>query len=163
MELSAKTIRKILIGVFTILSFIELISTFYIVLMTAFGVGWGGGETTTLEIIWMWKGFVFLTILSILATIGLIRENKSGLLFGFVIALSLLIYFVIMFVAGLFMEIETNLTDIIISIGYISVAFILLLGLSKLKKTFEPILKKDYLIGIILISILLLSFVTLFV
>ncbi len=136
--------------------------TVYLIFMTAFGVGWGGGDTTFIEILWLWKGMITLFIFSLLSVIGIYRYKKAGLIFGFVIIILVLVYIIAMFVSSLIFGNVTSLTDVIIFLGYLSITLSLLFGLNKLRTVMEKFSSRNYITIIFLIALLILLFLTLF-
>ncbi|MEL6811846.1 MAG: hypothetical protein AAFP76_10965 [Bacteroidota bacterium] len=152
-------IRMALISIFTLVSIASFTGTLYLLWITAFAIGWGGGDTDLLELIWIWRGFPLLAVVSGIASVGLMAHRKIGVIFGFSIPLAFLVYTVISLMEFTTYFPTPDLAGILSFLLCISIPFILFAGLLKLKEDLHPAFGvKHYLVSVGLASLLVLTF-----
>ncbi|MEX0314440.1 MAG: hypothetical protein AB3N18_09710 [Allomuricauda sp.] len=170
MKLSTKRIRIIFLVVFLLVSIGALLSGIYWIWLTAFGVGWGGGEVGLIELLWTWKGIIALFFFATTAFIGLIKPWKVGVIFGYSIPIAMSIYVGISMINSTTYDLKNNKTvdfsDIIgLLIGIIFIIGILtfsITGLNKIKTDYFKFKAIDYGITVGLVVTLLLSWLFVF-
>ena len=163
MNAQIRTLRISIIVIFILITIGAFLSSIYWIWLTAFGVGWSGKETTLIEIIWMWKGMILISIYSLISSVGLAKKKKFGIIFGYAIAIGILTYFLIDFRAyGWNSETPISVSDFFWSILFLGIPIIILFGLTKIKKSLTEFKTSDYIKSGILTIILFLSFYFMF-
>ncbi|MBR9845402.1 MAG: hypothetical protein GYB35_04445 [Algicola sp.] len=154
-----KALRISLIGIFTLTAIGAFLSAVYLIWITAFGVGWSGKKTSLIEIIWMWKGVILITIYSIIASIGLARKNKIGIVFGYTIPFICLLYPIIDYsMFGSSSNDNITVYDLLITLIYLGLPTFVIFGITKLKKSVTQLKLAEYILILVLILCLFLSF-----
>ena len=158
MNMPLKTVRVILISFFILMTVGGILTSIYAIGLTAFGVGWAGGEKSFFEIIWGWKGLLLLTIYSVIASYGLIKRKKTGIVFGMPIALSILTYSIFDFGISIKYGDSLKFGDLTSGLLFLTLSILILIGLYKIMKHIGYLSKRQYLIGVILTLFVILSF-----
>ena len=162
MNIPIKTTKKFLIITFVIITIGGILTSIYVVGLTAFGIGWAGGNKSLLGIVWSWKGLLLLTIYSIIASQGLIKNFKNGILFGFAVTICFLIYFIYDFGISLRYGNSSKIIQIIETTLYLGLTTLTIIGLNKIKKSLFEFGRKEYLTIGFLVLIVTLSFYFMF-
>ena len=155
MKTSNYIIRTILIVIFIFIAIISILLTAFIAWITIFGIGWGGGQSNLQEIIWNNKGFVLLSATAIISSIGLIKNKKYGIAFGYIIPIGIWAYYIIILSKDKF---TFDLENIFWFFIFIVSSIGILWGLSKIKNLFKKLNLLDFIISLSISCILLLSF-----
>lgn len=162
MKIPIKSIRRILIILFVLIGISGILSSISLILVTAFGIGWGGGDATLLDIIWKSKGLLLFTGYSTLAGYGLIKNKKNGILFGFVTTICLMSYIIFDFIILIKYGNSIKFIEVIVTFFFLTLIGLMFIGLYNLMKSIGNLNKQQYLIGVMLTSIVILSFVYMF-
>ena len=162
------SIRIVTIILFAFIAAGSLMGCLYLGIMTAFGVGWGGGKISFGELIWKWKGIVALFVLSTISFVGLAKPKKYGLISGYSVPIGFGAYILLSFTEFTiydynkdqnsdFSYLISSLLQISIILG---VSSLLILGLNKIKKHYFKFVSLDYgmLIGLSMLLFLSLYF-----
>jgi hypothetical protein len=159
MRITINTIRTILIITFLIITSGILVFLVNQVYLTAFAIGWVGGTGTIFEILWTWNWIILFTLYSGLTTIGLIRRKKTGVIFGFIVIISILLYMIIGVSHDISLDRKIGLIDfgLIVSISVIS--SLILISISKIKIKYHKLTRLDYSVVIILVLLFIYSFI----
>lgn len=139
-----------------------IFASIYLIGLTAFGVGWADGEKSFIEIIWGWKGLLLLTIYAVIASYGLIKRKKTGIMFGIPIALCILAYSIFDFGISIKYGNSLNFSGLTDGLLFLTLSIAILIGLYKLMKPIGYLNKQQYLIVGILTSLAVFSFVIMF-
>ncbi len=154
-----KIFKLILVPLFISIGIGALCGSIYLIWITAFGIGWGGGKATLLDIVWKWKGFLLISIYSFIASIGLMKNSKTGIIFGYTISVGFLIYFIADYGAfGWNGESQISISDLIWTTLLLGLPIFMFYGLSKIKKTLTEFKLTEYLAIGVLIILLFLAF-----
>ena len=162
MKMPINYIRRILIILFVLIGIGGILASIFAIWITAFGIGWGGGNTTLFEIMWDLKGLLLFTGYSITAGYGIIKNKKIGILFGYAATLSLMAYTIYDFGISIKYGDDIKFIEIIAAFFFLTLIGLILFGLYRLMKTIGSLNKQQYLIGGILTSFVILSFVYMF-
>ena len=165
MKISANSIITLFLSVYFFISFGALLGSIYLIWLTAYGVGWGGGEIGILELVWAWRGVVALFFFSTMAFIGLLKPRKIGLYFGYTISIAFIILMIIAEFDRIEYKIENNQT---LSFQYIMESFLSFLfriglaifsviGLNKIREKFFTFRHVDFIFSAILTTTLFLA------
>ncbi len=158
MTIDRKIIKLILIALFILIGIGALIGAIYLIWITAFGIGWSGGKTTILELIWKWKGFVLISIYSFIASFGLIKNKKIGIILGYAIAIGFLIFTLLdmtTFSNGIS---SIKFVDILWGILFLGLPISIIIGLTKIKKSLTEFKTLEYVTSGVLTFLLFASF-----
>lgn len=158
MTVERKIIKSSLIVLFILIGISALIGSIYLIWITAFGIGWGGGETTILELVWVWKGFILISIYSFIASFGLIKNKKIGIILGYALAIGFLLFTLVdmtTFSNGIS---SMKLTDILYGILFLGLPVLIIVGLTKIKKSLIEFKVSEYIASGILTILLFASF-----
>ncbi len=159
MRTSINTIRNTLIIIFLIISIGLIVFLVNQIYLTAFAIGWGGGNATIIEVLWIWNWILLLTLYSILSTIGQILRRKLGVLLGYVVVVSMLLYMVIGISYDISLGRVLGIIDFSLMTFILIISTLLILALTKMKKRFHKFNKLDYTAGIILIQLLIYTII----
>jgi hypothetical protein len=151
MTIRIDKLRLILIAIFAFISIGSIIISIYLIRLSAIGSGYGGRYLTVLEMIWELKGFVLISIYSIAASLGLLKNKKSGLIFGYTIPFALMAF-----------SLWLIMTDFLLSVLFLGISILFVIGLNKLKITQTELRINEYLISVVLAVLMLLSFYFIF-
>ena len=166
---SIKTLKIIFVVLFALLSIGSLIASLYWIWLTAFGIGWAGGDTTILEIIWMSRGLILVFIYSAIATVGLIKPKNIGLIFGYAIVVGISVYFLTTSITFLISDLKNGNEISLKEIGSWIIGFIFtigfpalfIIGLNKLKKGYLKLkIQGGIISGVLAISLFLTLYFT---
>ncbi|MBO0324400.1 hypothetical protein J0X14_19005 [Muricauda sp. CAU 1633] len=168
MKISNDSTRRILIFLFALTSIISLVGFGYLYIMTAFAIGWGGGDITTLELIWKNKSALLFFIYSLLASTGLKKRKSIGIIFGYAVPISFaafLVYFEISMLSFTD-EQDMNLIDALKSIFgliiWLILPILIIVGVHKIRKENQNFGRLNYFITGCMILILSFSLITMF-
>ncbi|WP_406027311.1 hypothetical protein [Winogradskyella sp.] len=126
---------------------------------SVFGIGWAGGKMNLLEVVWRWKGVILISIYSIIATIGLIKNSKIGIIFGYTISVFIFIYFLVHYcVYPLKIDNQIPVRQLIWMISFLGLFILLFYGLTILRKAITEFKLKDYITGAMLLIMMLAFF-----
>jgi len=159
MNSQIRTIRISIIIIFILITIGTFLSSIYLVWITAFGIGWGGNKMSLIELIWMWKGIILISIYLLISSVGLAKKKKFGVIFGYAITLGFLANFFISFITyERSSEIPFTLSDFFLLLLIFFLPVLIIVGLVRIKKSFSEFKLSDYIISGILTIILFLSF-----
>lgn len=147
-----------------------LLNGIYLAWLTAFGVGWGGGQISLIKLLWIWKGIFVLFIFATIAFIGLIKPRKIGVIFGYPIPIAMSIYTGILMIDSIINDPKSHssvdFSDVFgIIIGAIiifGIPIFFVLGLNKIIVRYFKFKTIDYVIIVSLTITLLLSWYFMF-
>lgn len=83
--------RIVVILFFSLLSVAAAMLSVYLIWLTLFAVGWGGGSISIWELLWKWGGIILVSIFSIITSIGLIKGSNAGFVFGYSIPIAVMV------------------------------------------------------------------------
>lgn len=152
-----QTIRTMILILFIILMIGSIALSLYLFWLTAFAVGWSGGQINFEELLWMWKGFLLLALYSLIAFIGLRKNKNYGVIFGISIPLTLIVVFVtdLAIPTDNFILARYDVLDLVI---FCFTPTLVIWGLIKLKTTNTKFKLFDYVLCLALACFLYLTF-----
>lgn len=170
MKFTTRGIRILLLIVFLLIAICALLSAIYWIWLTAFGVGWGGGDISLIELFWQWKGMILLFIYATITIIGLIKPRKIGLIFGYSITLAMTIYIGLSMIDSTIYDFKNNavidfsyiVSLMVGTILVVCIPMLSIIGLNRIKVQYFKLGSIDYLIIIGLTILLLLSWYFMF-
>ena len=162
MTVKLKTIKIILIILFLLIGIGALLGSIYLIWMTAFAIGWGGGETTILELIWRWNGFILVSIYSFIASFGLVKNKKIGIILGYPVAIGYFLFTLVDLATFNHGILSMQFTDIMWGILFFGLPILMVIGLTKIKKSKFKFKLSEYVISGILTILLFASFYFMF-
>ena len=136
--------------------------------MTAFAIGWSGGEMTILELVWFNKSPLLFFLISLLAAVGLRKRNSMGIICGYTVPLAFMAAIVLFEITLLSYSLkqENYTSSLVYSISkliiWMVIPVMIIIGVTKLKNENQNFGLLNYLITGSLILLLSFSSVIMF-